>query len=116
MSFLLFNLIQNWDGEYSDKEPYQVIELLDKDHSIRGYSLCDEMGRTDFLPSANSNEESWFLPANEDTKLAFIGKKIYIKDKEMFVVKLDPSCFEDIEMLRQEKGYCIDDQKLSRKV
>lgn len=103
MSFLLFNLIQNWNNEYSNKEPYQVIELLDNEHPIRGYSLCDEMGRTDFLPSADSNGESWFLPANEDTELAFIGEKKWSNGKELFVVKLDPSCEKEIKTLMDER-------------
>jgi len=104
MSYLLFNLIQNWHGEYSDKEPFQIIELIDKNHPMRGYSLCDENGRTDYLPSC-TNGKCWFLPANEDTELAFIGEKKYINGKELFIVKLDPISKEEIERLREEKYF-----------
>jgi hypothetical protein len=102
-SFLLFSLIQRSDIEYLIDEKYQIVELVDKDHPIRGYSLCDEHGRTDYLPSANSNSESWFLPANEDTELAWIGKKKWSEGKEFFVVTLDPNCREEIETLMIER-------------
>jgi hypothetical protein len=112
MIHLLFSLCQNWHGEFSDKEPFQVIEFIDKDHPPRGYSMCDEFGRTDWLPSCMENGICYFLPANEDTELAFIGEKKWIGNKEVCIIKWVPDCAGDIEMLRQEKGYYLDDQKL----
>lgn len=107
MSVLLFNLIRNWHGEYSTKEPYQIIELVDKTHPIRGYSCCDENGRTNCLPHSDPNGECWFLPANKDTELAFIGKKKYIRGKELFVVKKDPDCEGELqELIKEKKSKC----------
>jgi hypothetical protein len=103
MSFLLFNLIQNWNNEYSDKEPYQIIELIDKDHPMRGYSLCDEKGKTDYLPSGGADGKCWYLPANEDTELAFIGEKKWSNGKELFVVTLDPTCKDELKILMDER-------------
>lgn len=101
MSYLLFNLIQNWNGEYSEKEPYMVIELVDQNHAPRGFSMCDELGRTDFLPG--TFKKVWFLAANEDTELAFIGEKKYIDGKEVLVVKFDPECAIELDRVKMER-------------
>jgi hypothetical protein len=95
---LFFNLIQNWEGEYPKMVPYQVIELVDQNHpSFRGYSSCDEMGRTNYLPGIEVGKTfSRFLSANEDTELAFIGEKIEKDGRTWLIAKYDPS-YEELK-------------------
>jgi hypothetical protein len=96
-SLLMFNLFQNVNGEYPDLIPYQVIEFVDQDHPAkRGYSSCDEYGRTSFLPGLIHKEDAClFLPANDDTEWAFIGEKVELDKKTWLVVKHDPSIEEN---------------------
>lgn len=78
---LLFNMIQNWEKEYPEFEPYQVLEFISKDKiMIRGYSACNEYGYTDFLPPGEYN---WFVAANQDTIDAFLGETKF-KDGKIF--------------------------------
>lgn len=83
MGYLKFNLIQNWDKEFPELEPYMVIELQ-KDSIEKGFSSCDEYGISDFIPTG---ETMLFLPANEETNLAFIGERIESRNKTFFLVK-----------------------------
>jgi hypothetical protein len=107
MSLLLFTLSQNWNGEYSNHQPFQTIKLASHTQPLSGYSICDEYGRTDFLPG-NDNGESLFLPADEDTELAFIGPRKIQNNLSLCVVKLDETCKVDIQRLLDERVSWVD--------
>jgi len=89
---LIFSLIQNWQRKYPEQEPYSVIKYVGKAEDyftgekklIEGYSACDEYGNADWLPGGEL-----FLPANEETQMAFLGETKVIDEKLFLVIKND---------------------------
>lgn len=83
MEYLLFDLIQNFHGEYPKFSPYMVIKLAEKGKERKGFGTCSELGKTNYLACAESYKHEYntclFRPFDEDTEFAFIGE-IVIKD------------------------------------
>ena len=87
---LIFSLIQNWQRKYPEQEPYSVIKYVGKAEDyftgekklIEGYSACDEYGNADWLPGGEL-----FLPANEETQMAWLGKTKNVEGRIFLVVK-----------------------------
>ena len=82
---LKFNMIQNWNEEFPDLKPYEVIKL-NKEENKEGYSHCDEYGKSDYLPGLGKKHDyRSFVAADENTVLAFLGEsfkengKIFLK-------------------------------------
>lgn len=78
---MIFYLVQNWEKEYPELEPYMVIDLINKNAH---FSTCDEHGISDFL---GGYKEMHFLPANEDVVWAFLGETQIENNKTFLIVK-----------------------------
>lgn len=80
-----FYLIQNWNHEYPEHEPYMVMDLKNED---KAFSSCDEYGVSDWLPYKNMK----FIAANEDILWAFLGSKVEIENKTFLICNgIEPS-------------------------
>lgn len=83
---MIFYMIQNFNNEYPELEPYPVLDI--KDEKKTSYSRCDEYGISNFVPGSYTKPpKSYFLPANEDVLWAFLGEKEEIKGRIFLIVK-----------------------------
>ena len=80
----MFVMVQNWNKEYPELEPYMVLDFVGKNE---GFSRCDENGMTAWVPTAPHDPKMHFLPANDDVLWAFLGEKEEIKGKTFLVVR-----------------------------
>ena len=87
-----FGMIQNWNKEYPELKPYQVLEFIEK--SKHQYSRCDEYGITDWLPT--DAKEMWFLPASDEVLKAFLGKKIKHHNGNTFLIVTERQSNTDV--------------------
>lgn len=66
-----FSIVQNWQSEFPDLKPYEVIVYGKHPHA---YSDCDYDGKTDYFPG-HKISTAWLALANDsNTRLAWIGE------------------------------------------
>ena len=102
MEYLLFDLIQNFKGEYPKLSPHMVIKLADKEKQRKGFGVCSELGMTNYLASQPEKRYSLFRPFDKDTELAFIGERVLKNGLIFLKVTEDESYENEIDRLINE--------------